>query len=112
MYITVTSIQLKRPWHFFRLSLLALRIMRQLKHEKGLLEFKKRGIGRLHYTLTAWETEADLKRFARSGAHLAAMKTSGSIASEIRTCTFTADSLPEWKDAQMRLLDEGRVLTY
>lgn len=112
MYITVTSIKLKHWWNFFKLSQYALAIVKQTKKEKGLIKFKKQGIGLLHYTLTAWESEEDLKRFARSGAHLEAMKISGSIASELGTYTYESRAIPNWKEAKILLQTKGKLMTF
>lgn len=73
MKVTITSIELKNPFKFFTLSAQALSILKQLKSTNSK-EFKKRGIWNKHYTMTLWENEEDLKNFARSGAHLEAMK--------------------------------------
>jgi hypothetical protein len=112
MFITITSLRLKSIWKFFPLSLHALKIVNQTKAEKGLVDFRKKGIGRTHYTLTAWSEEGDLKKFARTGAHLEAMKASSKIASEIRIYTFKADRIPEWKEAESLLLSKGKLFKY
>ena len=75
--------RIKRTLQFLLVSQ-ALKIMGQLK-STNCKEFKKRGFWTKHYTMTLWENEADLKEFARSGAHLEAMKISNKIAKEIRT---------------------------
>ena len=99
MKATITSIKLKTIFKFFPLSIYALNIVKQLK-ATNCLEFKKQGIWTLHYTMTLWENEEQLKDFARSGAHLKAMKDSATIAKEIRTITIDADKLPDWKTAK------------
>jgi len=61
--------------------------------------------------MTLWNNESDLREFAKSGAHLAAMKKNRSqTAKEIRAITIETDTLPNWKEA-MRLLEEGNVIT-
>ena len=100
MFVTVTSLKLKSVWGFFKLSWHGLQISNQAKQEQGFVTIKNTGFGYLHYTLTQWKTEEDLKRFARSGAHLTAMKKSSELASEIRTYTYVADQLPNWKEAK------------
>jgi heme-degrading monooxygenase HmoA len=112
MHLTITSIKLRSLWDFFSLANYALKIVRQTQKEKGLLAFKKTGIGKVHYTLTAWETEDDLKRFARTGAHLEAMKISAKISTEIRTYTYSTDKIPNWKEAKSLLESKGKVLTF
>ncbi len=87
-----------------------MNILKQLK-TTNCKAFKKRGIWTKHYTMTLWESEQQLKDFARSGAHLEAMKTSKSIASEIKTYTYDADKLPDWNSA-LKLLDTIKPITY
>jgi len=110
MKATITSIELKGPLKFFALSAKALQIIRQLK-TTNCKDFKKRGIWTTHYTMTLWNSEDELKEFARSGAHLEAMKASKVIAKEIRTVTIETDTLPEWAEAK-ELLKKGTVIKY
>ena len=112
MVITITSLELRHWWDFFKLSLWGLKIVRQTKTQKGFIEMKNTGFGYLHFTLSAWETEADVKNFARSGAHLEAMKQSRKLATEIRIYTFRSDEIPDWKDAKRLLFERGKVLSF
>ncbi len=98
MKLTITQIDLKTPFHFFRLSLYALNILKQLKGT-NYVAFRKRGIWTRHYTMTLWKTEKDLQEFSRSGAHLEAMKNSSKIARQIKTITIDSDTLVDWKTA-------------
>ena len=110
MKVTITSIELKGPFKFFALSAKAFSITKQLK-SSNYQGFRSSGFWTKHYTMTLWNNEEDLKTFARSGAHLKAMKSSKEIAKEIRTITIEADSLPNWKKAK-RLLLNGKVIQY
>ena len=110
MVITITSIRLKSWWRFFQLSLHGLKISQQLRSQKGFIKLKNTGFGSLHFTMSAWESEADLKRFYREGAHLNAMKRASVIATETRTFTYTAEKLPKWKEAKQFLTEKGKVL--
>jgi len=110
MKVTITSIELKGPFKFFALSANALNIIKQLKATK-CKDFKKRGFWTTHYTMTLWNSESELKDFAKSGAHLEAMKKSKQIAKEIKTITIESDSLPSWKDA-LELLENAKVFKY
>lgn len=83
-----------------------------MEQENGFRQFRKTGLGLLHYTLSAWESEEDVKRFARTGAHLEAMRTSARIASEIRTYTFESNRMPGWREAKQRLQAEGKLLVF
>ena len=110
MKATITSIELKCPLKFFALSANALKIIRQLK-ATSYKDFKKRGVWTKHYTMTLWNNESELKDFAKSGAHLDAMKKSKDIAKEIRTITIDTDTLPTWDEAK-RLLENGKVFKF
>ncbi|MEP1489050.1 MAG: DUF3291 domain-containing protein [Algibacter sp.] len=110
MKATITSIELKGPLKFFALSTKALKIVKQLK-STNYKDFKKRGVWTKHYTMTLWNNEEELKEFARSGAHLEAMKISKQIAKEIRTITIEVNTLPNWKVA-LKLLEEGKTIKY
>lgn len=111
MKATLTSIELKSPFKFFALSRFALDISRQLK-KTNCVDFKKKGFWTKHYTMTLWNSEAELKDFARSGAHLEGMKKSKDIAREIRTLTIEVDQLPDWKTAVAMLNKDGKVISY
>lgn len=62
--------------------------------------------------MTLWQCEADLRAFAASGAHLDAMKKSRILAKEIKTYTYDADELPDWKSAKALVMEKGRVLKF
>lgn len=110
MKATITSIELKGPLKFFALSAKALKITKQLK-ATNYKEYRTKGFWTKHYTMTLWNSENDLKEFAKSGAHLEAMKSSRNIAKEIRTITIDADSLPRWEEA-LRLLNDAKVIRF
>ncbi|MFN0204651.1 MAG: DUF3291 domain-containing protein [Bacteroidia bacterium] len=112
MIITITSIRLRSLWQFFKLSWNGLQITRQMQQQKGFIRMKNTGLGYMHYTLSAWESEADMKAFMRSGAHAEAMKESANIATELATYTYEGDTLPEWKEAKQVIAEKGKVLRF
>jgi hypothetical protein len=112
MHVTVTSLKLRSVWGFFKLSLFGLKISQQAKAEKGFIAIKNTGFGLLHYTLTHWQTEEDLKRFAHNGQHQLAMKESAKLATEIRTYTYASEALPDWATAKKLLNEKGKLLTF
>jgi len=111
MFITITYIELKSPLKFFALSSNAMKIMRQLK-DTSCRSYKAQGFWTKHYTMTLWDSMEALKAFAKSGAHLEAMKKSAAISKEIRTLTVEASTLPSWKEAKIRLFKDGKVLRF
>jgi len=112
MIINVTSIHLRSWWKFFALSYYAMHIVRQTKVQPGFIKMKNTGFGYDHYTLSVWKDEESLRRFARSGAHLAAMKKSSALATEIRTYSFSSESVPSWKEVRDLLKEKGKILKY
>lgn len=112
MYITVTSLRLRSVWGFFRLNLNGFKIYMQTKSEKGFIKMKNTGFGYMHYTLSAWESVEDIKRFARQGAHKEAMKLSRSLSTEIRIYTYQADNMPGWNEAKEQLMANGKIYKY
>jgi heme-degrading monooxygenase HmoA len=112
MHITVTSIQLRSVWQFFALSNHGRKIQSQAQKSPGFVKMKNTGWGKLHFTLSGWESEAAMKQFARGGAHLDAMKQSAKLATELRTYTYEADQLPDWNTAKQLLLEKGKVLNF
>lgn len=112
MVIVITSLRLRHWWGFFRLSYNGLQIVRQTKTQPGFIEMKNTGFGYLHFTMSAWETETDAKEFARTGAHLDAMKQGPGLATEVGIYTYTADALPDWEKAKQLVLQHGRVIKY
>jgi len=61
--------------------------------------------------MTLWDNKAEMEDFARSGGHLAAMKTSKAIAKEIRIAQIQASEFPDWKEAK-EALKGGKVLRF
>ncbi len=85
--------------------------MRQLK-DTTCQSYKAQGFWTKHYTMTLWDSMDELKSFAKSGAHLEAMKKSAAISKEIRTLTLEASALPTWKEAKEMLFKDGKVLKF
>lgn len=112
MIITVTSIKLRSVWYYFKLTMLAFKIVKQLKSEKGFIKMKNTGFGYDHYTLSVWQSTEDLKRFSRSGAHAEAMKHTKHIAREVKTHTYNSDSLPNWKEVKKLLTGNAKILNF
>jgi len=98
MKLTITHLKLKNPG---KLMLLFSHVMKVMKSLRGTncKAVITRGFIRNHYTMTLWNNEEEMKLFARTGAHLAAMKSSAKIASEISVVTIDADGLLPWKEA-------------
>ncbi len=71
------------------------------------------GFGYMHYTLSAWENEEAMRAFAYKGdLHLAAMKESRKLSTEIKTYTYQDDTVPDWKTAKRLVAEKGKVLVF
>jgi hypothetical protein len=111
MTVTITSLKLKSLWQFFKLSYLSMYIVMEMKKEKGFIKFKNTGFGYMHFTISAWESEDDLKRMAYQGkAHVNAMKKMRDVAAEIGTYTYSANKFPDWKTAKELLKSRGKFI--
>ncbi len=91
---------------------LSFHIVAQTKRQQGFISMKNTGFGYWHYTLSVWQSEAEIRQFARTGAHLNAMKQSRNLASEISTYTFQSEQIPNWKEAKQLLWDNGKRLSF
>jgi hypothetical protein len=112
MIVTITSLRLKSLWGFFRLSWNGLKITLQARKSPGFVAMKNTGSGYLHYTMSLWKEEKDAQAFARSGAHLEAMKKGGELAEEICVHTYAAEALPAWGEAKVLVEKHGRRIAY
>jgi hypothetical protein len=110
-YISITGLELKSVlsapafwWH-------AIRSMQQARSAPGIIQADARQINGVHHTLTVWDSEAAMRRYLVSGAHLEAMKAFHSLATG-RTIGYLAERPPDWdevhaiwKDRARRVLD-------
>jgi hypothetical protein len=97
VYVSITGLKLKSLvnapafwWH-------AIRSMRQAQSAPGLISAEARLINGIHHTLTVWETEAAMRAYLITGAHLAAMKAFQGFATG-RTVGFLSKSAPRWDE--------------
>jgi hypothetical protein len=111
MKVTITSILLKSPFHFYPLAYKALGILKQIK-ESGAIQIESAGLWTLHYTISLRNNEEEMKAFALSGKHLQAMKESKKIAKTISTYTYDAEQIPDWKTAKLLLKEQGKQLHF
>jgi len=112
MEITLTSIRLRHWWGYFPLTYNAMKIMFQLKQEKGFIQMKNTGRGYLHFTMSAWETPEDRARFSRQGAHAKAMQLSARLSNEITVHSYQAEQLPHWPKAKKLLQEKGSRIKF
>ena len=71
--------------------------MRQAYAASGLISAKARKIGRVHHTLTLWDSQAAMRAYLVTGAHLGAMKAFHRLATG-RTIGFECETPPTWEE--------------
>lgn len=111
MIVVVTSIRLKSIGHLLHFVRLTSRSVQQLKKDYPHVIFKASGFWKTYYTLTGWNDAAEMKRYATSGAHLEAMKSSSKVAARIQTVIFESTDFPSWQEAKEKLIT-GKIITY
>jgi hypothetical protein len=97
VYVSITGLKLKSLIHAPAFWWHAIRSMRQAQASPGLIRAEARQINGIHHTLTVWETEAAMRAYLITGAHLAAMKAFHGIATG-RTVGFLTETAPDWDD--------------
>lgn len=111
MLVVVTYFRLRSAIRGFELFLHEHRIKKQLK-EMQCKAYKKRAIFKDVHTMTLWDSEEDMLRFVRSGAHLESMKSTARLGSQFRSVSFEVSAMPSWKEAIERLARDGKVVNY
>ncbi|RDY58723.1 DUF3291 domain-containing protein [Flagellimonas nanhaiensis] len=111
MVLAITSIELKSPLLFFRLSLVSLQVINQLKNS-SCIDYRTTGFWKKHYTITLWRDKEEMQNFSRNGNHLYAMGKSRFIAKEIRVAILNMDEFPNWKEAKTLLAHSGKIHKY
>lgn len=107
VYVSITGLTLKKPWHVFRFYRHAASSLRQAKRANGNLRTEVQTINGVHHTLTVWDDEAAMRRFLYRGAHKRAIKAFGTIATG-KTFGFATDQIPSWDEVHGLWLDRGR----
>ncbi|MDJ0824889.1 MAG: hypothetical protein QNJ16_05235 [Rhodobacter sp.] len=76
--------------------------LRQARRAQGCLFAEVRPADGRYFSLTAWESPAAMKRYARSWPHRIAMARAAVLATESRFHHFHAEGPPDWTDALAR----------
>jgi hypothetical protein len=79
----------------------------QAKRAEGCVHASTNGGDGAHYSMSVWRSEAAMRAFARSGAHLRAMRAARGFAEEARFRHWHATTVPDWSAAfdRFRALD-------
>lgn len=107
VYVSITGLKLKRPWHVLRFYRHAGPSLRQARRAEGNLSTDVKIIDGVHHTLTVWEDEAAMRAFLYAGAHRRAIKAFRSIATG-KTFGFETDCVPTWDEVHALWRERGR----
>ncbi|MBO6673458.1 MAG: hypothetical protein JJ908_09170 [Rhizobiales bacterium] len=109
VYVSITGLTLKSPFHGIRFSWQAARSFSQAAGAPGNLATDARMVDGVHHTLTVWTTREAMLDYLRSGPHLAAMKAYRSIGTG-KVHGYHAKQAPSWEDALAIWNREGRAV--
>ena len=113
MYLALGKFVLQKKSQLFTFLRTSKRIEKEALASAGVVEVKLIGVGvQTFYTATLWESEEDMKAFAHSGEHLAAIKTSQEMASEMRFVFYEANKIPSKKEIEKILNTHPKVRVY
>lgn len=107
MYVSITRIKLKSPFHVFAFFLHINRITAQLKKSE-CKKYRLKGGMMTHYTMTLWRTKEDMNEFVKTGAYAKAMKAINSLSSDFTTTTMDSYNLIPWNEAKSLIIKEAR----
>jgi heme-degrading monooxygenase HmoA len=106
--VTMTRLPLRHHRHIPAVVAATTRTARALAHSHGLVGYSLHAqlVHKTFWTMSAWQTRADLELFVRSDVHRAAMAGIGphTIRPLIRTTSVRGVDLPPaWADARREL---------
>ena len=107
VYVSITGLKLRRPWHIFSFYLHATLSFRQARRAAGNLRSEARSIHGVHHTLTVWKSEAAMRAFLGTGAHARALKAFARMATGA-TFGFETDRVPSWDEIPRLWRERGR----
>lgn len=110
VYVSITGLQLIKPWHAIRFWWHALRSMAQAKAAQGNISAAAKTINGVHHTLTVWKDELAMRTFVTTGPHLKAMRAFHFIATG-KTLGFYTDIVPDWNSVHELWLEKAKVVS-
>jgi hypothetical protein len=113
MFISVTRLKVKGVWRLGTFFMMTVPSFKQAQQAPGNLLAQTHTLGLLTYgTLTAWESEAAMRAYRNSGAHLEAMKRSRSFTTLLQSTHFEATEAPTWPDALARMEADPKSIKF
>ncbi|SEP65794.1 hypothetical protein SAMN05428995_101422 [Loktanella sp. DSM 29012] len=109
VYISITGLTVRRPWHTPIFWALAVQSMMQAREADGNLSADARTIDGVHHTLSVWTDQAAMRAYLTTGAHLKAMRRFSSIATG-KVVGYMTAQVPDWADVPAIWRDRGRAV--
>ena len=108
MYISITGLTPKSPFHVILFWFHAIRSFRQAQQAPGNLYCATRKINGVYHTITAWESKNQMLAFIHQEPHINAIKAFNKIATG-KTFGFESETIPNWLEAQKVWEEKGKV---
>lgn len=112
VFISVTRLRVRSWFYIPQFAWHTLRSMQQAQRAPGYLDGRLlREANNAFWTITAWKSEAAMRAYRNTGAHVAAMPKLLEWCDEASIAHWEqVDSeLPDWADAHRRMAGEGRL---
>jgi hypothetical protein len=110
MLASVTRLRVGSVWYLAGFMWETFRSKRQVERAAGFRAGRLLvDVRRTFWTLTAWESEREMKAFRGAGAHAKVMPRLASWCDEASYAHWVSEDLPSWEQAYEYLLIEGRL---
>ena len=99
VYVSITGLRLKAPWHYPRFMALAAPAMSEAQADPECVYASARRIKGVQHTVTAWTSREAMLAYLTKPHHLHAMKAFPKIGTG-KTYGYYADRRPSWDEAR------------
>ena len=107
-YVSITGLKPNGFLSFLRFFRHAIPSKIQAESAAGVLYVSVKKVNGIQHTLTAWESEAHMKKYIYSGAHKHAIKVFRKIATG-KTFGYVSKTLPTWDEVHGIWNEKGRA---
>lgn len=107
VYISITGLRLKSPWHGPRFWWHAVRSMQQARSALGSIRAETRTINGVHHTLSVWQSPAAMRAYLTASHHQRAMAVFSQIATG-KVHGYLSETVPDWSEVHDIWLTKGR----
>ena len=111
-FVSVTRLRIRAFRFLPSFMIYTIRTLRQVKRSPGFLQGSLLpDRNRAFWTMTAWHSEEDMRRFMTMGAHKKAMPRLLDWCDEASVVHWiqSEETLPSWSDADRRMRETGRA---